>query len=213
MAGIDSVLPLGDGLVVFELAPGAMLRLERAEWRLAGGTLRASGRVPLGANERTLTLVADGLDVETLLASLAFEGLSGTGTLSGTLPLRQRGAALIVENGHVEATAPGTLRYQRAPDAAAAGTGHGQLDVLLGVLEDFHYDELTLTLSGDVAAPMDMTLHIRGRNPDYQGGRPVVFNVKIEAPLAGLVREGRSTYRVPEAIQKRLDSMGIRGTR
>jgi hypothetical protein len=60
---------------------------------------------------------------------------------------------------------------------------------------------------------MDMTLHIRGRNPDYQGGRPVVFNVAIEAPLAGLVRAGRSTYRVPAAIERRFESMGIKGTR
>jgi hypothetical protein len=213
MAGIEGALPLQDGVVVFELEPGAMLRLERAEWRLAEGWLRASGRVPLGADERTLTLVADSLDVAALLASLAFEGLSGTGTLSGTIPLRQRGDVLVVEGGHLEATTPGTLRYQRPAGTDTTGTGHEQLDVLLAVLTDFHYDELALTLSGDTAKPMDMTLHIRGRNPGYQSGRPVVFNVAIEAPLTGLVRAGRSTYRVPAAIEKRLESMGIKGTR
>ena len=60
---------------------------------------------------------------------------------------------------------------------------------------------------------MDMTLHIRGRNPDYQGGRPVVFNVNVDAPLVGLVRAGSSTYRIPAAIEKRLEGMGIGGTR
>lgn len=212
MAGIDAALPLEDGTVVFQIEREGTLRLERAEWRLAGGTLRTSGRVPLAAEQRALTLVADSLDVGALLASLAFEGLSGTGTLSGTLPLRQRGDALVIENGRVEATTPGTLRYERAPGADAA-TGHGQLDVLLAVLTNFHYDELALTLTGDTAEPMDMTLHIRGRNPDYQGGRTVVFNVNIEAPLVGLVRAGGSTYRVPAAIEKRLERMGVRGTR
>jgi hypothetical protein len=117
------------------------------------------------------------------------------------------------ESGHLEATSPGTLHSRRPAAADATGTGHGQLDLLLAVLEDFHYDELALTLSGDTAAPMAMTLHLRGRNPDYQHGRPVVFNVNIEAPLAGLVREAGSTYRVPAAIEKRLESMGMRGTK
>jgi len=213
MAAIEDALPLQDGVIVFTLEPKGVLRLERAEWRLAEGRLRASGRIPLGADERTLTLTVDSLDVATLLASLAFDGLSGTGTLSGTIPLRQRGDALVVEGGHLEATTSGTLRYERPAGMDAVGTGHGQLDVLLGVLTNFRYDELSLTLSGDAAEPMAMMLHIRGRNPGYQGGRPVVFNVNVEAPLAGLVRESRSTYRVPAAIEKRLEAMGIGRTR
>jgi hypothetical protein len=85
------------------------------------------------------------------------------------------------------------------------------MDVLLVALEDFHYDELELAIAGDLAEPMTMTLRIRGRNPRYEGGRAVVLNVNVEAPLAGLVRSGGSAYRVPAAIQKRLQSMGLEG--
>ena len=210
MAGIDAAVPLEAGEVSFRLEPGAVVGLERAQWRLAKGTLRTAGRLPFAADERALTLEADGLDLATLLGQLAFEGLSGTGTLSGALPLRQRGHTLAIERGHLEATSRGTLRYQR-PNAPAA-TGNRQLDLLLAVLSDFQYDELSLSLDGDTEKPMQMALHIRGRNPAYERGRPVVFNVNVEAPLAGLVRTARSTYRVPEAIQKQLDSMGLKGT-
>jgi hypothetical protein len=211
MAGVDAALPLEAGEVRFQLEPGAVVRLERAAWRLANGTLHTAGRLPLTADERALTLEASDLDLGTLLASLAFEGISGSGTLSGTIPVRQRGHTLTIEHGRLEATSPGTLKYQR-PNAAAA-TGNRQLDLLLAVLSDFRYDELSLTLDGDTDAPMQMALHIRGRNPAYERGRPVVFNVTVEAPLAGLVRTARCAYRVPEAIEKQLDSMGIRGTK
>jgi hypothetical protein len=213
MAGIDAVLPLEEGTIVFALEPQAGVRLTGAEWRFQGGTLRASGLVPLGDQERTLLVTADSLDLGTLLESLAFDGLSGTGTLSGTMPLRQERDTLVIDGGRLEATKPGTIRYQRPAGAGGAATGNQQLDLLLAVLTDFHYEELRLTLAGDTAKPMDMTLHIRGRNPGYEGGRTVVFNVDVEAPLVGLVRSGGSAYRVPEAIQKRLEGMGIDGTR
>jgi hypothetical protein len=87
------------------------------------------------------------------------------------------------------------------------------MDVLLAALEDFHYDELSLTLAGETAGPMHMTLHVRGRNPGYEDGRTVVLNVNVEAPLVGLVRTGASAYRVPEAIEKKLDAMGLGGRR
>jgi hypothetical protein len=210
MAVVDGPLPLHDGLVVFRLAPDALF-LERAEWRLAEGTLRASGRVLLAARDRTVTLTADGVDLQALLASLAIEGLSGTGTLEGRLPIRQREGRFAIEAGRLAATAPGTLRYEASPGTEAMRRRHREMDVLLVALEDFHYDELELAIAGDLAEPMTMTLRIRGRNPRYEGGRAVVLNVNVEAPLAGLVRSGGSAYRVPAAIQKRLQSMGLEG--
>jgi hypothetical protein len=213
MAGVETVLPLGGGLVVFQLTRDAAVVVERGEWAFSGGTLRARGRLPLAARERAIGITADGIDLGTLLASLSLEGLSGTGKVSGELPLRQAGGRLLVENGRLAATSPGTLRYQAQPGTEAMRKRHHELDVLLTALEDFHYDALSVTVSGDTAGPMAMALHVRGRNPRYEAGRDVVLNVNVEAPLAGLVRTGASAYRVPEAIEKKLDAMGLGGRR
>ena len=41
-----------------------------------------------------------------------------------------------------------------------------------------------------------------------------IRNVRTQhAPLVGLVRAGSSAYRIPAAIEKRLEGMGIGGTR
>jgi hypothetical protein len=209
MAALETALPLGGGLVVFELTKARSVVLERSEWAFLGGTIHARGRVPLAARERAIAVTAEGIDLGVLLTSLSLEGLSGTGRLAGEFPLRQQDGRLLVENGRLAATGPGTLRYQAQPGTEAMRTRYHEMNVLLTALEDFHYDALSLTLSGDTAGPMAMALHVRGRNPQYEGGREVVLNVNVEAPLAGLVRTGSSAYRVPEAIEKKLDAMGL----
>jgi hypothetical protein len=213
MAGLETALPLGGGLVVFELTKERSVVLERSEWAFLGGTIRARGRVPLAGRERAIAVTADGIDLGVLLASLSLEGLSGTGRLSGEFPLRQTDGRLLVENGRLAATGPGTLRYEAQPGTEAIRKRYHEMNVLLTALEDFHYDALSLALSGDPAGPMAMALHVRGRNPHYEGGREVVLNVNVDAPLAGLVRTGSSAYRVPEAIEKKLDAMGLGGRR
>jgi hypothetical protein len=203
LARIEGALPLTSGVIAFQLAPDALV-IERASWALAGGRLTASGRLPLAAEERTLTLSAEGLDVATLLSALAFEGLSGTGTLAGALPLRQRGARLRIEGGQLRATAPGVLRYASGPGAAALAEQQPELGTALAALADLRYEELGLELSGDTAEAMDVKLRVRGHNPNFQGGRPVVLEVNVEARLADLVKAGEVAYRVPAEIEERV---------
>ena len=204
MARIEGGLPLANGLVGFELTPDGTLVLERASWTLAKGRLSASGRLPLAAEERSLTLSAEGLDVETILTALAFEGLSGTGTLEGTLPLRQQGARVRIEGGRLRATSPGVLRYARGAGADALAKQEPQLGTVLGALEDLRYEELEIELSGDTSEAMAVKVHARGYNPNFQDGRPVVLNVNVEARLADLLKAGQAAYRVPEEVEKRV---------
>jgi hypothetical protein len=205
VAAIEGGLPLADGLVAFELTRDGVLRLESARFALAGGRLRASGDLALAGTERALSLAAEGLDVETLLASLGFEGLSGTGTLEGTLPLRQRGPRLSIDGGRLRATAPGVLRYRADAGSAAAAGQDQRLATVIGALEDLHYDELELQISGDTDDELSVKVHARGRNPGYQQGRPVVLNLDVQARLADLVRAGQAAYRVPAEVEERVE--------
>jgi hypothetical protein len=213
IALVEGALPLADGLVQFELTrsgisgsdPGIpLLVVEHTEWGFAGGKLRGAGRLPLAAEERSLALEAEGLDVATLLGNLDVSGLSGTGKLAGRIPLRQLGERVVVEAGELHATGPGVLRYAPSEGARALGKEYAHLAVLLGALEDLRYEVLTLTLNGDTAGDMQAQVHVRGRNPNFQEGRPVVLNVNVEAQLAALVKSGVAAYRVPAAVEERV---------
>jgi hypothetical protein len=199
MSHVDAALPLANGTLVFSISGDEAIEVERSEWALAGGRLLASGRLPLGVEERRVTLGAEGLLVERVLAALDFEGLSGTGSLSGTIPVRQQGATLFVEEGRLQGTQPGVIRYKGS--TAEAALRQPQLATVLGALENLEYDELGLTLSGDLADRMDVKLHIRGRNPNFQRGRPVVVNVNVDAPVGSLLRAGTVATSVPDEIE------------
>ncbi len=199
IAQIEGALPLANGTIGFELQRDGMLRVERAEWSLAGGKLILSGSFPLEGDERVLVLQAEGLSVEQILAALDFEGLSGTGSLDGVIPVHQRGREMLVAAGELRAGEPGVIRFTGG--AGAIAQRQPQLATVVGALEDLHYEELTLTLSGDVADRMAVRVHVRGRNPNFQKGRPVVLNVNVDAPVGSLLKAGLVVSSVPEEIE------------
>ena len=206
-AGVTGALPLGPGDVRFQYLDG-IVALQDARFALAGGTLRASGQLPVDSEERALTLVAEDLDVTDLLELAAFDGLSGSGTLEGALPLRQRGENVSIQDGRLRAVAPGILRYRPAGAEAVERRG-SDLGTLFGALSEFHYDTLELFLNGETDEAMDVQVRLAGSNPNFQEGRRVVLNVNVEAHLSDLVRGAQAAYRVPEAIEERLREFGV----
>jgi len=201
---VEGPLPLSNGLLRFELRPGRTLDVAEGVFRLAGGTLSFSGSFPLDAEERTLVLRAEGLSVAQLLSALDFEGLSGTGRLAGRLVVEQRGERVRIATGELRATQPGVIRYAAGPGAGAVAAEQPQLGTALGALEDLRYETLELEVSGDVSE-LDVKVHARGSNPNFQEGRPVVLNVNVEAPVDTLLRAGLATYRVPEEIEAQVN--------
>ncbi len=92
---LDLGLPLTRGLIAFQLRPDQSLAVERLRWSFAGGTVSAAPfRVGSATSDMIVTLTAEGLDLAQLFALTKLDGLSGEGTIGGTLPVRisrQRG--------------------------------------------------------------------------------------------------------------------------
>jgi hypothetical protein len=204
MKGEDAALPLGAGSVKFQLKPDGILVVEHGEWAFAGGKLLFSGAIPLAAAERKFELRVEGVSVEKLLAALDFEGLTGTGVLGGRAPLVWRGEQMLVANGELRATENGVIRFTSGAGGAALARKQPALSPLLGALEDLHYDDLTLTIDGDLGDRVEAKMHIRGRNPNFQKGRPVVLNVRVDLPLGSLLRAASVAAGVPEEIEARV---------
>jgi hypothetical protein len=47
-----------------------------------------------------------------------------------------------------------------------------------------------------------------GVNPEFQGGRPLHYNLSVESRLADLLRKGAAVYQIPQEIEKRLERFG-----
>jgi hypothetical protein len=204
MKAVDAGLPLGNGMLKFQLRPDGILAVEDGEWGLAEGKLRFAGSIPLEAEERAVDLRVEGISLEELLAALDFDGLTGTGSLTGVVPILQRGNELLVRNGELHAAQTGVIRFTPGEGGSALSRKQPALAPLLGALENLQYDELTLLMNGDLSDRVDVKLHIRGRNPNYQKGRPVVLNVDVDLPLGGLMRAAAVATGVPDEIEEQV---------
>ena len=207
---IDVGLPLTEALVSFQVRRGERLAIEQAEVRWAGGRLRMlPASFASGDRRRSLTLEADGLDLEQVLAQFEVQGLEATGTLGGRIPVELEGSGVRVEGGRLQAAGTGRVRYDPAdPPAFLGGGGDSGTAVLREALRNFHYDELALTIDGVLGKETVVGLKLKGANPDFQGGRPVALNVRLSGALDRILRSGLRSYQIPDSVRERIEQLG-----
>lgn len=206
VALLDAGLPLTDGILHFGYGRDGRLDVDRAEWRWAGGTLRADPFEISPAHPKgTVILHAAGVDLGRLLALVEVDGLAAAGRLAGTLPMRIAPGSLRIDGGVLESAGPGTLSYDPAkPPAALKGQGGSAGDLLLGALTDFRYDSLKLTVDGQAGGELAVAFAIRGANPTFYDGHPVALNLKVSGALDRILRQSLETTRIPEAVRDRM---------
>ena len=203
---LDVGLPLTDGVVTVGLSHRGILDVDRAEWRWAGGVVRAKPfEIALDAPKGVIELAAEGLDLGTVLALASIDGLNAEGRLSGTLPVRVDDGAVRLDGGVLEAEAPGRLSYDpEQPPAALKGDPGSPTGLLLGALTDFRYESLRATVDGEAGGEMRVGLRVLGANPEFYGGHPVALNLNLSGALDRILRQGLDAYRIPDAVRERM---------
>src|SRR5262249_13174283 len=152
--------------------PGPELAIASASLRLAGGDV-VLDPVRIGKGAPELKLKAHGLDLQQLLALASIEGLDGTGSLSGEIPVTLDPAGIRVKGGQLAAAAPGRLSYAPGKPPAALQGGGESVSLALAALTDFRYDELRATLDREASGQVSIGMHVRGKNPGFYNGYPV----------------------------------------
>lgn len=195
-------LELTDGEVLFQILPTGEIAIESALWKFAGGELSTAGQIDPSAEQQALVFDIRGLDLAALLELAALDGLSGTGSLEGRLPLDRNGDRIEIRDAQLHSSG-GTIRYQPEAGAASLGEADPQFGLLLSVLEDFHYTRLSLTINGDAAGDVIVAIRLEGSNPGYQGGAAVDFNLSIDSRLSDLISQENFVYQIPYLIEER----------
>jgi hypothetical protein len=171
---------------------------------VAGGQITlADASIPLDERDAAFALGVQKVDMAQLSALAKVDGLSVTGTLSGTLPLRRDKTGFYFAEGSLRADGPGRLVYKPAspPDALAQNQG-GSL--LLQALSNFAYDRLSIALNGPVTEDISLGVSLAGRNPDLYGGYPIEFNLNLSGRLTQILKQGLVGYGIPADIERQL---------
>lgn len=150
-------------------------------------------------------IAVSALALERLLALYPQQGLYGQGLLGGALPLRLDGHQLSIRQGQLISQGEGgVIRYRPTADVALMGQQNPGIQLALDALTDFRFDLLDLTLDYAPDGEAVMRARLKGRNPDWQQGRPVDLNLTIEENLLDLLRTLRLSDRVTDAIDRRV---------
>jgi hypothetical protein len=74
---------------------------------------------------------------------------------------------------------------------------------VLETLSDFQYDSLAVLLSYSPTGNLVANTALRGRNPGFEAGREIRFNLSIEQNIDTLLRSLRLSENVEKKIQNR----------
>jgi hypothetical protein len=203
---LDAGVPVENIALVFSLdqAPRPHLTVEDGGFGLAGARWRlAPTELDPAAARNRVVLSTEELDLATFLDLIEIDGLSGSGRLRGSLPVVFAGEEVIVEDGHFEALEPGRLSIRiQALRSALAGGGE-TVEMAVRVLEDFHYDELTLGIAKTAAHDATVRLSTLGQNPNVMEGQPFRFNINLESNLTSLLAALRQGYSLSDDALRR----------
>jgi hypothetical protein len=195
-----------NGRVRYQLLAEQHVSIEEAEFDFAGGVLTMTPTtVRLGEDETSIELTLRDVDAADLIASFDIPDLSATGRLEGSFPLRLTRRTAFIEHGVLRAQGEGgTISY-----TGGSGGANGAARIAFDALRSFRYDDLVLTLDGDIndeiVTAIEFSGHNTGRAIDLGDvtpvpgvgrvtvrGVPFDFHVTVTAPFRSLARTAAS---------------------
>lgn len=172
----------------------------KAEVELLGGKLSARDfTYQMGEKSQFIPVKIDRINLGEILELYALGHVSGSGHLSGVIPLKFQNGLLSVEKGSIFALAPGgVLKLEQGGIGESLNGTHSGMQVARAVLENFVFENLGGTADYAEDGTLKLGLHLQGRNPQYRSGQSVKFNLNIEENIPALLK----SLSVAEAVKK-----------
>ena len=177
-------LPASPADLRFQVRPDGRLAVEGLTLGFGGGELSAAPfTLDPQRPDMATTITARALDVAALFKLADVDGLSGTGRLEGTIPLRAGPGGVSIGGGHLVGSEPGILSLKRSalPPALVEAGSSENASLVLDALEDFRYQVLSLDIEQSDTAPDVIRMGLEGANPSLLDGHPIRFNIRFES--------------------------------
>ncbi|GGK54772.1 YdbH domain-containing protein [Amphritea balenae] len=144
------------------------------------------------------------IDLAQLIALEQQQGLTGSGTLNGQLPIRYNGGELSISDGQINSTpAGGWIRFDPPPSFIALQKTNPALGIAFDALRNLQYQSLGIKLDYLPDGTALLKTHLKGHNPDWNNAQPVDFTVNIEENIPKLIQALQFTDKLTETLEKR----------
>lgn len=206
---VDAGVPLTGGSATFEVEPGGAVIVRNAEWPFAGGALVVTSEaLNTNADVQRAQLKAAGLSLGELLVLIDLDGLSGNGTLGGTVPIEIRDGTVYVVDAVLEAEPGGAIKYQSQTSEAAAESAEGA-SIAFRALENFQFRVLRLEVDGPTSGDLAVRVLLEGSNPAVYDGYPIRLNLNTEGPFMQLIQRSTAGFRPLDVVTGRENVDGV----
>ncbi len=173
------------------------LTAARVPWN--GGVLSVKN-VALPLTEKravSLTLNVDHVSLATLMQSLTGDKASGTGAVSGSIPVRiSANGEVTFGEANLKAEEPGVIAL--APEVIPGD--NPQVVLVRDILKNLHYSLLSMRLENRPNKKLALLLSVEGNNPDMPNARNVRLNVQLNGDLLQLVQQSIMTLTDPKQL-------------
>ncbi len=178
----------------------ARIDLKDAKLNFAGGTLSLADIAFEPTKPMDAKLKVNGVDLQALLGLIDVEGLNGSGSISGTIPVHLDNTGVSITHGALAAAEPGLLSYLGdALPRDIPNLDHSTGDAVAlarDALADFHYTSLKFELDRAASGDGHLIARIEGSNPRVLDNHPFILNIALEAnfdTLAEILLDGYAT--------------------
>ncbi|UTW04055.1 YdbH domain-containing protein [Amphritea atlantica] len=209
IAFIDVGVPLQNfsGRYRFEQSPAGRqsAQLNSSTVELLGGTVTTLPvKLSLDNPDFTTAVAVTGIDLAQLIALEQQEGLTGSGTLNGQMPIRFSEGKLTIEGGQVFSTpAGGWIRFEPPAEFLALTKTTPTLEIAFDALRNMRYERLGIELDYQPDGEALLKTHLKGHNPDWNRGQPVDFTINIEENIPKLLQALQFTDKLTKTLEKR----------
>lgn len=197
-------LPIEDFSMTFGLEPGdpAKIAIEGLRFHVMDGEVSLGKTLmDFSVARQKLLFSITGLGLPQIASELAIKGLEAEGILSGRFPvvIDRDGNFRIVE-AQLTSAAPGKIRFSSATAAAYLAQAGESAELLLQALENFHYQELSLTLDKTEQQDTRLGISLKGRNPDLLEGREFNLNINVDTNLGSVFSAIADAYKLSNRL-------------
>lgn len=186
----------------FTLKP--VIRVKSLNAKLLGGIARSDPfSFDLASKRNSVPVHLENIGLKEIMALEKQEGLSGTGVLDGMIPIEFTGKGIEVKNGKLGARSPGgIIRYLPNERVAALAQSNASIRMLTGALSNFQYENLDIHADYAPDGTLAMKVALKGKNPEWQSGRPVHVNLNLEENIPVLLKSLRLGRDIEEQARK-----------
>ncbi len=190
---------------VWEKLLNGKLALSNLECQVAQGTISTPAQsFDLMRSTQHLLLNVNKINLTNLLQQYPTSELSGSGLISGSIPLEINKNGVRIEKGFIAAEVPGgKLKYTSAK-AVQLAKSQPSMKLLTEALNDFQYSVLSSDVNFNESGKLMLSVRLEGKNPSFEKGRPIHFNINFEEDIPAMLASIQLSSKVNDVIKKRL---------